>query len=689
MGKVWSGLVEALRSCRELIARIMRPRDYWKAKLEEESNRYGRVLRENTDRYRAIVETAVDAIIVADRFGTVLSFNRAAEKIFGYEAREIVGQNVRMLMPEPDRSRHDSYLAAYRETAKAKIIGIGREVTGRRKDGTNLSLDLAIAEWRDSAGEECFTGMMRDVTSRNQQARELQQATEAAEQARIEAEAANIAKTEFLARMSHEIRTPLMSISGYADLLMRTGTLSKEHGRYVDLIRSANAALLTIVNDVLDFSRVEAGQIELQSGAFSLTRLIHDTIAIMRPIAAAKPIVLRSSLDRNLPEWLKGDDARLRQVLLNLLSNAIKFTEKGSVTVAIRPILSREGEELIHFSVNDTGIGISPEHQHRLFKQFSQADGSISRRFGGTGLGLAICKRLVDLMGGDIGVTSEAGAGTTIWFTARLPATAQPSTPDQTTEPTEVFAINRAKILLVDDLETNREIVSAYLKDGGFNVVPVGSGAEAIERLRGEKFDLILMDIQMPDMDGITATGAIREMRAPVRDIPILAMTGNVLPQQIQTFLKAGMNDHVGKPIVRTKLYSTLWRWLPHETANDQPAPATSPLFNPNKFEELIANLGPAKVERTLRLFEKQLLDCFRSDLATSRREAHDLINGAGVLGFESLLARAYALKEAVADDEEARRLLAQCCNTRDAVIDIIAETIRPQLGGSGYRRSA
>lgn len=689
MHRLTNKLAGALGRIQARAMRFVWQKNYWKAKFQEESNCHRRVLRENTDRYRAIVETAVDAIIVADKFGTVLSFNQAAEKIFGYEAREVVGQNVRMLMPEPDRSRHDGYLASYRETAKPKIIGIGREVTGRRKDGSILALDLAIAEWRDSAGEECFTGMMRDVSSRNQQARELQQATEAAQQARVEAEAANLAKTEFLATMSHEIRTPLMSIGGYADLLTRTGRLTNEHRRFVDLIRAANEALLTIVNDVLDFSKVEAGQLELQSQAFSLSDLIHNTIAIVRPIAATKPIVLKWTVDGRIPEWRIGDDGRLRQIILNLLNNAVKFTDKGSITVTVSPKVSREGESLVHFAVVDTGMGIPIEQQHRLFKQFSQADGSISRRFGGTGLGLAICKRLVDLMGGDIGVISEVGVGTTIWFTAQLPATEQPSTLDQIAAPAEDFAMNRGKILLVDDLETNREIVSAYLKDGGFNVVPVASGAEAIERLRGEKFDLILMDIQMPEMDGIAATCAIRGMGAPVCDIPILAMTGNVLPRQIQSFLKAGMNDHVGKPIVRTKLYSTLWRWLPHETANDQPAQAGSPLFNGAKLEGMVANLGAAKVERTLQMFEKQLRGYFRSDLVTSRHEAHDLINGAGVFGFESLLARARACEETTADNEEAQRLLAQCRNTRDAVLDIIATAIRPQLEASVYRKTA
>ena len=235
-------------------------------------------------------------------------------------------------MMEPDRSVHDNCLAAYRGTGERKIIGIGREVVGRRKDGSVVSLDLSVAEWRDIDGQQCFTGIMRDVTVRNEQASELQRATEIAEQARIEAEAANSAKTEFLATMSHEIRTPLTSIAGFTDLLSRRGRLNKDQRRYLDLIKVANEALLTIVNDILDFSKVEAGQLELQSRPFSLSALVHDATTVIQPLAAKKSILLKWTIDRHTPEWLVGDDTRLRQILFNLLNNAVKFTAEGSIS---------------------------------------------------------------------------------------------------------------------------------------------------------------------------------------------------------------------------------------------------------------------------------------------------------------------------------------------------------------------
>ena len=683
-----SQFLTALRRFQDRALRVVPRNNFWKISLDETKLRHGLVLRENADRYLAIFDTEVDAIVVADRFGIIQSFNRAAETIFGYPSEEAIGQNVRSLMPEADQSVHDDCLASYRKSGERKIIGIGREVVGRRKDGSDVALDLSVAEWRDIDGQQCFTGIMRDVTARNQQARELQRATEIAEQARIEAEAADCAKTEFLATMSHEIRSPLTAITGFADLLSRRGKLSKEQRRYLELIRTANTALLTIVNDILDFSKVEAGQLDLQSRPFSLSALIHDAVMIAQPAAAKKSLALKWTLERNIPEWLVGDDTRLRQILFNLLNNAVKFTEAGSICVTACPKLSPDGQELVHFAVMDTGIGIAQELQHRLFKQFSQADGSINRRFGGTGLGLAICKRLVELMGGQIGVISDASKGATIWFTARLPAAAQPHPGRQMTHTAEVFALNRGKILLVDDLETNREIVGAYLEDGGYDAVSVGSGAEAISRLRKEKFDLVLMDIQMPDMDGVTATRAIRQMGSPVREIPILAMTGNVLPQQIQAFIKGGMNDHVGKPIERANLYTKLWRWLPRNGPSVQPLPRGSPHFNRDKLEDLIGHFGIVKVEHTLMAFEKELRRCFKSDLASSRREGHDLINAAGVLGFETLLEQARALNDTSVTDEQASIMLAQCRETRDAVLKIIAATILPQLIASTHRKA-
>jgi PAS domain S-box-containing protein len=525
--------------------------------------------RENADRYRAIVDTAVDAIIAFDRSGLVRAFNRAAEKIFGYEAEEAIGRNVDFLMPEAFQSWREDDPAARHETGERKIIGVGREVAGQRKDGATVPLDLSMAEWRDIDGQQCFTGIMRDVTERHRQARLLVDATEVAQQARIEAEGASEAKSEFLAVMSHEIRTPLTSITGFMDLLKRTEGLTSQQRRYIDLVQIANASLLAIVNDILDFSEVESGQMELRRCPFRISAVVEDAMVVVGPSAAAKNLPLKSVVNPNVPEWSMGDEARLRQVLVNLLANAVKFTRMGSITIDVRRQISADRGERIRFSVTDTGIGIAPDRQHRLFKKFSQADSSMGRKHGGTGLGLVICQQLVELMDGQIGIHSDVDQGSTVWFTASLPAVKPPATQLEIEAPVEDVGDARFKILVVDDIETNREIVEAYLRDNNYEVASVASAVDAIRLIQVERYDVVLMDIQMPVMDGVTATRCIRALPDSSKNIPIIAMTGNVLPQQVRTFLEAGMNDHVGKPIERAKLYSSVRRWVSRSGGHD------------------------------------------------------------------------------------------------------------------------
>jgi PAS domain S-box-containing protein len=530
---------------------------------------------ENADRYRAIMDAAVDAIVIADHLGEIQAFNHAAEDIFGYAADEAIGRNVAFLMPEPEQLGHDGYVAAFRETGIRKIIGVSREVVGLRKDGTTISLDLTITEWRDAAGQQRFTGIMRDVMGRNLQARQLRDATEIAQQARLEAESASRAKTEFLAVMSHEIRTPMTSISGFMDLLTHTDGLNAQQSRYIELVQTANAALLAIVNDILDFSKVEAGRMELERHPFRIAALIEDAIAIVAPNVSAKDLTLRTEIDHNVPEWLMGDESRLRQILLNLLTNAIKFTEQGAIVIYARSEISANGRERIRFSVTDTGIGVGPDLQHRLFKKFSQADSSINRQHGGTGLGLAICKQLVELMDGQIGIHSDVGQGSSFWFTASLPTACAPegaSTQEaQSTSETllEAAVGRKPRILVVDDIETNCEIVEAYLTDNGYEVATVCSAVDAIRILQSERYDIVLMDVQMPGMDGVTATKCIRALPTSNKDIPIIAMTGHVMPQQVQSLLAAGMNDHVGKPIERVKLYRSVRRWIDKDEVHE------------------------------------------------------------------------------------------------------------------------
>jgi signal transduction histidine kinase/CheY-like chemotaxis protein len=406
-----------------------------------------------------------------------------------------------------------------------------------------------------------FTGIIREVALRDSRAHHLREAAAATQKACSEATAANRAKSDFLAVMSHELRTPLTSASGFIDLLAGTDGLTRQQRRYVELAGTANGALLTVIDDILDFSKVETGQLKLERLECSPRALVDDTLAIVRPLAAAKGLRLELTIDSEVPDSLTGDRARLRQVLLNLLNNAIKFTGSGSITIDVRPQPSGDGRERMRFSVADTGIGIPLADQERVFEPFSQGDGSLSRRHGGTGLGLSICKKLVALMDGEIGVISDGVRGSTVWFTACLPSAGE-SKPNSTIN-SEAPEMGMSRILVVDDIDINREIIEAYLNLGGYSVDTAASASEAIRMLQGERYDLVLMDIQMPEMDGVTATRRIRSLPDSIKNIPIIAMTGNVLPAQVRSFIEAGMNGHIGKPIERTTLYDNIQRWLP------------------------------------------------------------------------------------------------------------------------------
>jgi len=375
--------------------------------------------------------------------------------------------------------------------------------------------------------------------------------------ARARAQAASQAKSEFLATMSHEIRTPLNSILGFADLLGATEPLTPEGRRKVDLIAGAGDSLVTLVDDILDFSRLEAGRIKLNPAPVRPAALLRQVVEIVAPEAAAKGLALTVAIDTDETAAHALDESRLRQVLLNLLNNAVKFTPAGGVTAR----LTASGETL-RFEIADTGVGVAAEHQPRLFQRFYQADSSISRTFGGAGLGLAICQALVELMDGRIGVDSVLARGSTFWVTLpAAPVAAEPASDDEQA-PTAA-----ARILLVDDHPMNRELGSAMLVLAGCDVRLAEDGDEAVRIAAAHDFDVILMDIHMPRMDGVAATVAIRALEGPRGRTPIIALTADVMPQQVERCRRAGMVDHIAKPIDRDTLYRVVDHWLTRDRA--------------------------------------------------------------------------------------------------------------------------
>ena len=764
------------------------------------------------ERTRTIVETVVDGIITIDERGVVQTFNPAAEKLFGYAADEVAGFNVKMLMPEPFQSSHDGYLHHYMSSGHAKVIGIGREVSGRRKNGSVFPMDLAVSEMR-LAGQRLFTGIIRDITERKEAERELLEAKEKADQA-------NRSKSDFLANMSHEIRTPMNAIIGMSHLALQTQLTDKQRD-YLAKIQISSHSLLGIINDILDFSKIEAGKLVMEAVDFHLDDVLNNLATIVSVKAEEKGLELLFSRPDNVPDSLIGDPLRLGQILINICNNAIKFTESGDVFVGAE-MDHREGEKvLLRFTIKDTGIGMTPIQVAKLFQAFSQADTSTTRKYGGTGLGLSICKRLVELMGGDIQVQSELGRGSEfsfcIWFGRKTSQQRRPSllasdlrgthvlvvddnenardimvqtlksfyfeatsvssglaaidtlttdaqqhqdcryrlvlmdwkmpgisgleaaksiresaiispTPHiilvtaygreevmseadksgidgfllKPVNPSlildaimNVFSIDRgvlgpgaqlksrdvdairgilgAKVLLAEDNKINQQVAMELLQANGLMVSLANNGKEAVELMQNDEFEIVLMDIQMPEMDGFQATHIIRA-DPRFQELPIVAMTAHAMAGDREKSLSAGMNDHITKPIDPDQLFNALVKWIP---AKDRGAsfPGTNQESRekvelPNHLPAIDLHTGLMRVGGNRKLFKKLLVEFYADyadvtvklgsllmakDFMAVERLAHTIKGVAGAIGAEHLYQAALALetgiKETRADD--------------------------------------
>ena len=462
------------------------------------------------------------------------------------------------------KTDHDFFATEFADEARADEVKlmetgiplIGKEESDHGSGDNEIWLSVTKLPLRDDSGEVVgMFGLSRDISSQKRAAKVMEEAKQAAEEA-------NRSKSEFLANMSHEIRTPMNGIMGVTELLHGTD-LKPEQKKYVNLISDSTESLLTIITDILDFSKIEAGKLSLVPGEFRFRAFLRDTLHFLENLAEKKNLELESSVDSEVPDRLVGDRGRIRQVLVNLIGNGIKFTEKGRVKVKVQLKSEDAHEVLLHFQVSDTGIGIEPEKQETIFESFTQAESSTTRTHGGTGLGLAISRKLVEMMDGQIWVESRPGEGSVFHFTVRLgKATAgvgEPGSSAESVEPEVHQDIRPLRVLVAEDGKINQLVASVMLEERGHTVVVANNGQEAVDFHKDEPFDAILMDVNMPLLDGYAATAKIREREKETgAHIPIIAMTANAMMGDREKCINAGMDSYLSKPVRASDLTAAL-----------------------------------------------------------------------------------------------------------------------------------
>ena len=595
---------------------------------------------EANKRMKIVTGTALDAVVVSDATGRVLDFNAAAEQIFGYTAEEAIGQDLgALIVPDHFRAAHDAGLKRMRESGEKRVVGKGRvKLEAKRADGQVFPVELAIQSAQTDDGER-FIAFLRDISHRVKAEADLVAA-------RDHALAGEKAKTDFLATMSHEIRTPLNGLLGNLALLRET-RLSAKQARYIKNMDTSGKLLMSHISDVLDITKYDAGKLRLRPVEMNISTLLQDIVDNQSGAASANDTTLQWGWVDAPLTWIRADRDRIQHILMNVIGNAVKFTHGGSVRVTAEV----QGETQLLVTVSDTGIGIDASQINRIFDDFMTGDSSYDRDVGGTGLGLGIAKRFVTALGGTIEVESEKGSGST--FRIRLPV--EPiAAPVQARRREAGDADGRSRhVLLVEDNEINRVLAREMLMAAGHRVTEARNGRIAVELAAKEAFDVILMDISMPVLDGRGATREIRAGQGPSARTPIIAVTANAMAEEQDAFLSDGMTDILTKPLTREGLLKAV-------TGQVAPAPTgagaqgAADLVDRTVLDEMRDTVGSetqtALLERFVAEADLTLTELSagdQQDLTETAAQAHKLAGSAGVMGAVALRVALIAVEDA------------------------------------------
>jgi len=571
-----------------------------------------------TAQLQGILGIADDAVVCFDERQHILLFNHGAEVTFGWRREEAVGQLIDLLLPPHVRGGHARLVAEFGRSGDiARRMGERRSISGVRKNGEEFPAEASISKL-DADGTVIYTVILRDISAQVAREQELKAAKD-------RAEAAMQAKSMFLANMSHEIRTPLNAVIGMTSLLLNT-RIDDEQRDYAETVRASSEALLTIINDILDYSKMEVGKLEIERYPFDLRRCLEEAMDLISADAGEKNINLACFIDDSVPASLVGDVARLRQILANLLSNAIKFTHRGEVVINVSAVARSDSGHDLTFAIRDTGIGIPADKLDMLFQSFSQVDASTTRKYGGTGLGLAISKRLAEMMGGAMWVESTVGAGSTFYFTLQAEAAGPQLANSYLKEYSSALAGRR--VLIVDDNSTNRRILVKQALTWGMLPSAAASGIEALDFIRhGHAFDVGILDMSMPEMDGMALALEIRKHRDP-QALPLIMLTSVIHQREHDgALVTAAFAAYLNKPIKPAALLDSLLHAINIDQSRAQPVPAAQ--ISPDLAASLPLKILVAEDNPVNQKVVQQLLAHlgYRADLVASGLEVLDALD--------------------------------------------------------------